>query len=56
MSWCKKILTVAPLQLKIKNLFGKIHQLKDNITVILFKVMIKNFLEELEKYGIKLLN
>ena len=50
---------IVPLQLKIKNFFGKIHELKNNITVMsiqLCKVMIKNFLEKLEKYGIRLLN
>ena len=36
---------IAPLQLKIKNLYNELHTLANNNRVMLFIMMIKNFLE-----------
>ena len=47
---------IALLQIKIKNHFVEMHKLKNDITLMSIEKMIKNFLENLEKYGIRLLN
>ena len=47
---------VAPLQLKIMSLFCEIHTYENSDRAAIFRMMIKNFLKNAEKYGIKLLN
>ena len=48
---------IVPLQLKINNFyFGELHMSMSNNTVVSILVMIKNFLENIEKYRIRLLN
>ena len=47
---------IVPLQLKIKIFFGKIHTYTNNNRVMPIHNDDKNFLENAEKYGIRLLN
>ena len=47
---------IVPLQLKIKFFFGKIHTYTNNNKVMPIHNDDKNFLENADKYGIRLLN
>ena len=48
---------IVPLQSKINNFyFDELHMYPSNITEGLSIVMMKNFLENVEKYGIRLMN
>ena len=46
----------APLQLEIKHFWGEIHKLKNYITLMSIQSNNKFLLENVEKYGIRLLN
>ena len=47
---------IAPLQLKINNFYNELNIFANNNRVMSFYNVIENFLENLEKYGIRLLN
>ena len=47
--------TIAPLQIKINNFLGEINKLKNNVTLVSIHSDDKNFLKNLEKYGMGLL-
>ena len=49
-------MTVAPLQLKINNSYNEINTFENNNRAMLIYMMIKNFLKNVEKYGMRLLN
>ena len=49
-------MTMVPLQLQIKTFFGDLHTFANNNRVMLIHSDDKNFLENVEKYGIRLLN
>ena len=46
----------VPLQLEIKHFWGEIHKLKNYITLMSIQSNNKFLLENVEKYGIRLLN
>ena len=47
---------IVPLQLKIKNSYNEINAFKKIIKQYIFRMMIKNFLENVQIYEIRLLN
>ena len=49
-------MTVALLQLKINNFYNELKTFANNNRVCLFIMMVNNFLESVDKYGIRLLN
>ena len=49
-------MTVAPLQLKINNFYNELNTFANNNRLMSIYNVIENFLENVEKYGIRLLN
>ena len=47
---------IVPLQLKTKNFYNELNTFANNNTAMFIYNDIKNFLENVEKYGIRLLN
>ena len=47
---------IAPLQLKINNFYNELNTFANNNRLMSIYNVIENFLENVEKYGIRLLN
>ena len=47
---------IAPLQLKINNFYNELNTFANNNRLMSIYDVIENFLENVEKYGIRLLN